>query len=141
MIPKYIIIHHTAISRNLNKKQFDAVDRYHRNLGWGKIGYHYMIEPDGLIRRGRRDDEVGAHCKEQSMNFRSLGVCLTGNFDVEEPTNYQIFALRDLLQFLCRKYKITMPSILFHRNLATYKSCPGKNMSLQFVRGLSVKGD
>jgi len=141
MTPKYIIIHHTAISRKYNMAQFDAVVRYHKSKGWGNIGYHYFIEPNGAIKKCRLDDQVGVHCIEQSMNFHSLGICLTGNFDVEQPTNQQIFALRDLLQSLCVKFKISQYRIFFHRDLAKYKSCPGKNLSIVFVRGLSVKGD
>lgn len=138
MIPKFLIIHHTAVSRKLNGMQFDAVKRYHIGKGWGDIGYHFLIEPTGLIKIGRKESEVGAHCKEQSMNFKSLGICLTGNFDIEKPTNQQIFALRDLIRKLSKKYAITEPFICFHNQFATYKSCPGKNMSLPFVKSLLV---
>ena len=138
MTPQYIIIHHTAVSRVLNKNQFDAVKRYHIGLGWGNIGYHYLIEPNGLCKKGRRDNEVGAHCKEKAMNFKSLGICLTGNFDIEKPTDKQIYVLRDLLQSLTSKFRISAFRIFFHRDYAPYKSCPGKNLDRGFVRNLTI---
>ena len=136
MRPKYIIIHHSAISREQNNAQFDAIVRYHKQLGWGNVGYHRIIEPSGQIRQGRAFNEIGAHCKEQGMNYQSLGICLTGNFDSEKPTNQQIFALRDELKARADQFKIPAKNILFHRDLARYKSCPGKNMSIDFVRSL-----
>lgn len=136
MIPKYIIIHHSAISRKKNENQFDAIVKYHKSLGWGNIGYHRVIEPNGRIRQGRAFNEIGAHCKEQGMNYQSLGICLTGNFDTESPTDRQIYSLRDELLFLTKKYKIIPARILFHRDLANYKSCPGLNLKRDSVRRL-----
>ena len=136
MTPHFIIIHHSAISRRFNDNQFDAINRYHVSLGWGKIGYHYLIEPSGLNKPGRAENEVGAHCKEQSMNFESLGVCLTGNFDIERPVNFQIYALRDLLRQLALKYNIKKDRLFFHRDFAHYKSCPGRFIDRGFIRGL-----
>lgn len=140
MKPEHIIIHHTAVSREKNAAQFDAVNRYHQSLGWGNIGYHFLIEPNGKVCAGRRTDEVGAHCKEQSMNYHSIGICLTGNFDIEKPTPPQIFALRDLLRRLCKEFNIRDCRIWFHTDFAHYKTCPGKNMDRGFVRSLLVRG-
>lgn len=47
----WVIIHHSAVSRSKNKEQFDAMKRYHIGKGWGNIGYHYVIEPDGTIKK------------------------------------------------------------------------------------------
>ena len=122
---EYIIIHHTLVSRNKNKEQFDAIDRFHKSKGWGKIGYHYLIEPDGEVKQGRKDTEYGAHCKENLMNYRSIGICLTGNFDIEEPTKKQKEALLELLNKKQAEYGIPDKKVKLHRDFATYKSCPG----------------
>jgi len=123
---KYLILHHTAVGRTKNNKQFEAVRNFHIGRGWGNIGYHFLIEPDGTNVWGRKDTEVGAHCKEENMNFQSLGICLTGNFDVEEPTKEQKMALKKLLEYLFKKYNLTLDRVKFHRDYAKYKSCPGK---------------
>ena len=123
---EYIILHHSAVSRNKNDKQYDAISNYHSNtLGWGEIGYHYLIEPDGDIRKGRDINKSGAHTSQNLMNYRSVGVCLTGNFDIEEPTKEQKEALIKLFTRLQAEYGIPDEKIKLHRDFAKYKSCPG----------------
>lgn len=124
--PSNIIVHHTLVSREKNPNQFDAVKRYHISKGWGDIGYHYLIEPSGLICKGRDEKYAGAHCKESYMNFRSLGICLTGNFDMEEPTEEQCKSLKKLLDEKMKEYDIKEKNVVPHRHYATYKSCWGK---------------
>jgi len=82
MIPKYIIIHHTATSRD--KTTFSSINNGHRkrwnwksSLGY-YIGYQYLITADGTIKQGRADNEDGAHCR--GWNDKSIGIALTGNF-------------------------------------------------------------
>ncbi len=133
--PKNLIIHHSAVSNSKNSDQYRAIDNYHRGLGWGGIGYHYLIIPSGKIYGGRAEDKVGAHCYQKNMNYFSLGICLTGNFDIEKPTDKQIFALRDLMKGLTKKYSISKNNIWFHKDFAI-KTCPGKNMDRGFIRNL-----
>jgi N-acetyl-anhydromuramyl-L-alanine amidase AmpD len=133
--PKNIIIHHTAVSMAQNSMQFDAVKKYHVGRGWGNIGYHFFIEPNGRIKPGRAENEVGAHCYAQGMNFQSVGVCLAGNFEIEKPTKWQIYALRDLLRSICPKYNIKDCNIWFHRDFAA-TACPGRNLDRGFIRSL-----
>jgi len=80
------------------------------------IGYHYLIRADGSVEKGRPDFVRGAHCKAQNMNFRSIGVALTGNFDSRDnpkgdkghirPTSAQLTALRELISYLTKVYQI-----------------------------------
>lgn len=135
MIPKNIIIHHSAVLNSKNSDQFRAIDNYHRGLGWGGCGYHFVIVPSGKVYVGRPEDQVGAHCYQKNMNYKSIGICLTGYFDYEKPTAQQIFSLRDLLRKLSVKYGIKKDSIWFHRDFAP-KTCPGRNMDRGFVRSL-----
>ena len=127
-IPKYIIVHHSLVSRNDNYEQFDAIDRYHKSKGWGKIGYQYLIEPNGEQKQGREDNESGAHTSQRMMNYRSIGICLSGNFDIEEPTIEQCKALYGLIRRLQRLYKIEDKDVLPHRYYAGYKSCWGTKL-------------
>ena len=125
--PLFIIIHHTAISYKKTPVQFDIVDRYHRSLGWGKIGYNYLIEMDGTIRIGRKENEIGAHCRSDKMNYRSMGIALAGNYNSEVPTSAQLRALETLVLLLENRYNIDRATrVLGHQEVKGAKtSCPG----------------
>lgn len=127
--PEYIIIHHTATPKDKNPRTFDAVKRYHISKGWGDIGYHYFIESDGTLFNGRNENVAGAHCYQDNMNFKSIGICLEGNFDIEEPNKEQLKTLKELIKTIQVKYNIPDKNVLPHRKYATYKSCPGKNFT------------
>lgn len=137
--PQNIIVHHSLVSREKNSAQFAAIDRYHRNKGWGMIGYHYLIEPNGEIVHGREENQVGAHCKENMMNYRSIGICLSGNFDIEDPTIEQVKALNKLIKDIMNRRGIPAKNIYPHRNFATYKSCWGSRLPNDILGYLEMR--
>jgi len=141
---EYIIIHHSAVSRNKNSEQFDAINGYHKRKGWGQIGYHFLIEPSGKVKKGRPVTMVGAHCSQKLMNYRSIGICLAGHFDIEDPTEEQKKALSKLLKELQSTYGVLDNKIRLHREYATYKSCPGNripNDILTYVKEAEIIPD
>ena len=95
------------------------------------IGYHYLIEPDGKIKVGRVESQHGAHCI--GCNHNSLGICLTGNFDIENPTKDQEKSLKVLLIDLLKGYP--KAQIKYHRDFAN-KTCPGKLISNDWAKNL-----
>jgi N-acetylmuramoyl-L-alanine amidase len=106
---------------NIGKKE---IDTWHRQKGWLKIGYHYVIKRDGEVEIGRELEEIGAHV--QGYNDRSLGVCMVGGIDdAGEPENNfteeQFAALSTLLYQLKTIYPDA--EIKGHRNFAN-KACP-----------------
>ncbi|MDI3534676.1 MAG: N-acetylmuramoyl-L-alanine amidase [Thermosediminibacterales bacterium] len=162
LYPKYIIIHHTAGW----DQPITAIDRYHASLGWGvelispksmvdeyrkrgfratgrgviiSVGYHYLIRADGRIERGRPDFMQGAHCINDGMNFKSLGIALTGNFDscsnpkgeigLPRPTKSQLDSLERLCRILMDKYTIEKDRILPHNKVrGADTKCPGDRL-------------
>ena len=131
--PEYIILHHTG-GTDLNPKAdtsnqtMEIIDAWHAkqkfpvsSLGW-YCGYHYVIEKYGKIRKARQEDEEGAHTVGQ--NNTSIGICLTGNFDVYLPTSAQIASLKGLLRELVQRYGLAHYRVVPHRFFAT-KSCYG----------------
>lgn len=130
---KYLIIHHTAVSREDNSNQFTAVKNYHIGKGWGDIGYHYFIEPNGEVKNGRADHVTGAHTI--GHNHDSLGIALAGNFDVELPTPKQEESLRLLLQRLSQEYSVAAKNIVPHRTFAN-KSCYGNKIDNNWAKDL-----
>ena len=141
---KYLCLHHSGISNQVNSNQLKAINKYHKSLWNFKsslgyyIGYHYFINRKGKTTHTRADTDIGTHCYQQKMNYISLGICLQGNFDIEKPEPEQIFALRDLLLKLVRQNSLNKNKIVFH-NQYSNTACPGKNMDLNFVRSLVSK--
>jgi len=124
---QYLIVHHTATARDTTT--FEAVKKYHISKGWGNIGYHFFITANGKRWYGRSEQTIGAHAKADNMNFRSLGICLTGNFMNEEPTPAQKYTLLNLITALRVKYQIKANSILGHREITGAKTlCPGDHL-------------
>ena len=70
------IIWHCSASPDGVAKSRDQLEREHRARGFRKIGYHWLIEPDGSVVRGRPELEVGAHV--EGHNADSIGVCMIG---------------------------------------------------------------
>ncbi len=137
---QYLVVHHTAVSRNKNPDQFNATNIYHRDKNWGtvlnpakapisKLGYyvqyHYEISAAGKVRQARMEDEIGWHVG--NFNDRALGICLDLNGDVELPTPEQTGALKELLIKLKGRYPNA--KIVPHRILLPNKSCYGKLLS------------
>lgn len=114
----YIVIHCSATpaSRDIGAAE---IDRWHRDRGWRRIGYHLVIRLDGTVERGRDLDAVGAHCK--SHNYVSVGVCLIGGVDESgrpacTVTEQQSDALRGVLAGLRQTYP--QAQVLGHRDLS-----------------------
>jgi N-acetylmuramoyl-L-alanine amidase len=120
----WVVIHHTASIARDDRHQFDAVDRYHKDKGWGSIGYHWFLERDGTIKVGRPENATGAHTTQWLMNYRAIGVCLAGNFDQQDPSEAQWKALTALLTDIQLRNGIPDGRIKMHRHFAN-KTCPG----------------
>ena len=108
------------------------IDRWHRQRGFNKIGYHYVIYRDGSIHPGRPVEEIGAHCRGHNAN--SIGVCYIGGLDADtfEPcdtrTPQQRQALRELISHLQQQY----PEATVHgHNEFADKACPCFRVSTQ----------
>lgn len=162
LYPRFIVVHHTA-GHDVSAV---TIDGYHKRQGYGvlvkepkalveeyidrgftraqggvvvSIGYHYLIRADGSVEKGRPDFVRGAHCNRQNMNFSSIGVALTGNFDSRDnpsgakghlrPTDAQLRGLKELLYFLMDIYQIPRSQVLLHREVAATR-CPGDRFQL-----------
>ena len=69
---KEIIIHCSA-TREGQQIPVDTIRDWHLAKGWNDIGYHFYIDLDGTINKGRDIDKIGAHCKGHNRN--SIGIC------------------------------------------------------------------
>lgn len=129
---QYLIIHcsATAEGRDFRAKDIDA---WHRNQGWVEIGYHYVIDLDGTVEKGRVESKAGAHCF--GYNNKSLGICYIGGLakDGKTPkdtrTDVQKVALIKLLKELKAKYP--KAKIVGHNQFAK-KACPCFNATKEY---------
>src|SRR4030042_6986928 len=115
----YIMVHH-SLTKDGKTVSWQAIRKYHMGLiGSGNknspdfnpylanpmrdIGYQFGIElindhPEILIGRPLKED--GAHCPQQDMNKKAIGICFVGNFDEgpvpEEQWNAGVILVRSL---------------------------------------------
>lgn len=83
---KYIVLHCSATKEGV-PFGIEDIDRWHRQRGFRKVGYHYVILLDGTIRKGRDIAQVGAHV--QGSNANSIGICYIGGLDADgKPQRY-----------------------------------------------------
>lgn len=131
-----IIVHHADISLKKTSEQFTKIidENHKRRLhptknGFGNhIAYHMLITKDGNVKETRPLDEVGYHAGNWAVNLRSIGICLQGKFEEEEPTEKQLNALQRLITELMGAYSIKHQSVRLHRDIKP-TACPGKNLA------------
>ena len=104
------------------------------------VGYHYVVHKDGLIERGRPVDMIGSHA--QGSNAFSVGICMVGDFNQEDPSAEQIEAVSQLVAVLGDKYGIVLDTngVKPHREVCETE-CPGANMTdevIQNIRGKAI---
>lgn len=119
---KEIIIHCTGTEYN-RIVTLAEVRRWHKARGWNDIGYHYLIQQNGLILCGRDVNLQGAHCKGHNEN--TIGIAYVGGLINGQPadtrTDKQKNSLKMLIVHLKSMFKIT--AISGHKDYCAV-SCP-----------------
>ena len=130
-----IIVHCTATQPNwyegkTARQKVLEITKWHKENGWTTIGYHYIIDRDGVVANGRPISQTGAHVA--GKNTGSIGIALIGghgansndafekNFTVSQEN-----ALRTLIDGLMAEHgemKVT------GHNQYSAKACPGFNV-------------
>ncbi|BAF89599.1 putative N-acetylmuramoyl-L-alanine amidase [Azorhizobium caulinodans ORS 571] len=123
----HIVIHCAATpeGREVSVKE---IDRWHRERGFAKIGYHYVIHLDGSIDPGRSEEEIGAHV--QGHNATSIGICYIGGteaHDVKKPKDTRTPAQKAAMERLVKELLTRYPGaeVLGHNDFpGVNKACP-----------------
>lgn len=140
-----IIIHCTATrpewwaSRTTNQKVAE-IKRWHvEDRKWSDIGYHFLIDRNGNLAKGRAITRDGAHVR--GHNKGTIGISLFGGHGSAETdafadnfTPAQEVALRGLLDELTAKYG---PVPITGHNEYAAKACPGFSVSKWLAKGAS----
>ena len=120
-----IIVHCSATPEGKDIKTETIRDWHVNGNHWKDIGYHYVIELDGSIHKGRDESVIGAHCSGQNTN--SIGICYVGGVakDGKTPKDTRTDAQKRSLLELLKKLKAKYPNATIHghREFAA-KACP-----------------
>lgn len=119
-----IVIHHAGTTRD-EDMTVSAIHEMHLGNGWSGIGYHFVVHKDGTIEEGRPLSYQGAHAYQN--NQYSVGICMTGNYNLAYPPQEQVLAVEQLTAAICHKYNFPAEdyTIFGHRDLND-TSCPGE---------------
>lgn len=138
---KHIVVHCSASKNGDPRVNAGVIDRWHRERGWKRIGYHYVIEVNGAVSIGRLEDEIGAHV--EGSNAHSVGICMVGT---DAFSRAQWEALKQLVDGLTFRYPGAQ--VLGHRDFSPdkdgdgivepwewVKTCPGFDVAEWNARG------
>lgn len=125
-----ILIHCTATEEGKDFKAKD-IDKWHKQKGWKGIGYHYVIDLDGTIEKGRPDEEIGAHCTGKNKN--SIGIVYVGGLKDGKPKDTRTKEQKEALWELLRQLLIKYPKATIHgHNEFSNKDCPCFNVKEEY---------
>jgi hypothetical protein len=133
---RFIIVHNSG-TRQGNARIFDY---YHRNVRRMRNGlaYHFVIgngtsSGNGEIEIGDRWRRQinGGHVHSDYLNNISLGICLVGDFNRDQPTRAQLDSCEELIRYLrdrCGKVERRDIPVRPHREMNPPRwatDCPG----------------
>lgn len=118
------IIVHCSATKASQRVTVADIDKWHKQRGFDRIGYHFVVYQDGTVHLGRESEVAGAHVTGHNAN--SIGVCYIGGLDetgkaADTRTDAQKRALIELLTELKTQYPAA--TIHGHREFAA-KACP-----------------
>lgn len=128
-----LIVHCSATPEGRDVKTETIKDWHINGNHWKDIGYHYVIELDGSIHKGRDESIIGAHCSGQNAN--SIGICYVGGVakDGKTPKDTRTEAQKQSLIKLLKELKAKYPNATIHghREFAA-KACPSFDAKTEY---------
>lgn len=127
-----IIIHCAATPEGRDVKT-ETIKSWHiKGNGWSDIGYHFVIELDGVVKTGRPLHRTGAHTRGE--NIGSIGVCYVGGIDKDKnPKDTRTEAQRMAMDKLINSLKMDYPEASVHgHNEFAAKACPSFDVSKEY---------
>lgn len=122
-----VVIHHAGMRLDKDMTVSDIHDFHINKNHWSGIGYHFVVHKNGIIEHGRPAEAIGAH--SFLNNEFTVGICLTGNYNLGNPPQEQLYSAVQLIAAICDKYKFpaTDTTIFGHKDFGN-TTCPGKNL-------------
>jgi len=142
---QFIVVHNSG-TRQGNARVFDYYHRHVRRMQNG-LAYHFVIgngtsTGNGQIEVGDRWRRQinGGHVHSDYLNNISLGICLVGDFNRDQPTRAQLECCEELIRYLRERCgKIDTHEILVrpHREMNPPRwatDCPGDAFPYSWFR-------
>ena len=108
---KIIVIHCTGTPEDEMLSMEDIAEINSQERNQDPMPYHYVVDQDGKIRKGKRDKELCCHCGRWSRD--SLSFCFVGGMHSEDGTfgNTMTEEQEKAMVFLLREYGKRFPGI------------------------------
>jgi hypothetical protein len=142
---QFIVVHNSG-TRQGNARVFDYYHRRVRRMQNG-LAYHFVIgngtsTGNGQIEVGDRWRRQinGGHVHSDYLNNISLGICLVGDFNRDQPTRAQLDACEELIRYLrdrCGKTERGAIPVKPHREMNPPRwptDCPGDDFPYTWFR-------
>jgi hypothetical protein len=142
---QFIIVHNSG-TRQGNARVLDYYHRHVRRMQNG-LAYHFVIgngtsTGNGQIEVGDRWRRQinGGHVHSDYLNNISLGICLVGDFNRDQPTRAQLDACEELIRYLrdrCGKTERGAIPVKPHREMNPPRwatDCPGDDFPYSWFR-------
>jgi hypothetical protein len=142
---QFIVVHNSG-TRQGNAAVFDYYHRHVRRMRNG-LAYHFVIgngtsTGNGQIEVGDRWRRQinGGHVHSDYLNNISLGICLVGDFNRDQPTRAQLEACEELIRYLrqrCGKIENHYAIVKPHREMNPPRwptDCPGDAFPYSWFR-------
>jgi hypothetical protein len=139
------IVVHNSGTRQGNAAAFEHYHRYVRRMPNG-LAYHFVIgngtsSKDGAIEIGNRwhHQIQGGHVHSDYLNNISIGICLVGDFNNDNPTAKQKEALVELIKYLRRRVGRVggqQAVVWAHKNINPPRwptDCPGRKFPVNWL--------
>ena len=128
------IIVHCSATREGQDIPVETIKKWHiEGRGWSDIGYHFYIDINGNIQKGRDIAKIGAHCKGQNRN--SIGLCYCGGVEADgkTPKDTRTDEQKDALLAVLRTLKAMYPEAIIHsHNDYANKACPSFDATSEY---------
>jgi len=142
---QFIVVHNSG-TRQGNARAFDYYHRHVRRMQNG-LAYHFVIgngtsTGNGQIEVGDRWRRQinGGHVHSDYLNNISLGICLVGDFNRNQPTRAQLDSCEELIRYLrerCGKTDRGAIPVRPHREMNPPRwatDCPGDDFPYSWFR-------
>lgn len=148
-----VVVHHSAANDDYSNAETLRQEYLHRNEG-----YNFVIDDDWKRLGGNGNDKVfqavqllddnlvsnGTYGANRSGPWYAWNICIDGNFEIQEPTADELYALVQVVAAKTKKWgwrkKDAMYRLTYHQEVGQKFSserygtaCPGKNMIRRFA--------
>jgi hypothetical protein len=115
-----LVVHHFG-----SLSTVENVAAYHVSKGWPGIGYHFVVERDGVIKQTNYLTWVSYHVGDP--NRKTIGMALNGGFMTSPPPQKQLDSARWLVSHIKSLENINITKEAGHGQYpgGTLTACPG----------------